>query len=48
MKKEMLARVKQDYALIVLGPAVVPSEENFVYPNRRLTIGFGLLGGSGS
>jgi uncharacterized protein involved in exopolysaccharide biosynthesis len=45
MKKEMLARVKQDYALIVLGPAVVPSEENFVYPNRRLTIGFGLLGG---
>jgi len=45
MKTEMLTSVRNDYALRVLGPAVMPDEDHYEYPKRGFLIFLGIIAG---
>lgn len=45
MQVEMLAAVREDYALRVIGPAVVPDPDQYEYPRRGVLIFFGIVAG---
>jgi hypothetical protein len=45
MNRQMLASIRPDFALKVIGPPVVPAEENFAYPRRKVLVMLGTMGG---
>lgn len=45
MNRQMLASIRPDFALKVIGPPVVPAAENFAYPRRSVMIALGGFGG---
>lgn len=45
MNMAMLTRVRTDYALRVIGPAVVPDEDHYAYPKRGFLIFLGIVAG---
>lgn len=45
MKIDMLAKVRDEYALRTISPAIVPDEDHYTYPKRGILIFFGLVAG---
>jgi len=45
MNVAMLTKVRTDYALRVIGPAVVPDEDHYEYPKRAFLIFLGVVAG---
>lgn len=45
MKIDMLAKVRDEYALRTISPALVPDEDHYTYPKRGILIFFGLVAG---
>lgn len=45
LRIEMLVNVREEYALKIVSHPVVPSLDNFDYPNRLMIITFGIMGG---
>ena len=46
IKKSMLTRARMDFAFTIIDPAIVPLEDGFIRPKRRLMVTLGsVLGG---